>query len=70
MRCCCRCCLASHNARPLRCSAPGDVARFGTHDDDLERTLWMLPIMFVLLTVMRFGLTMAFRPLFIAIKVR
>eukprot|EP00882_Tetradesmus_deserticola_P021824 GHRQ01023626.1.p1 GENE.GHRQ01023626.1~~GHRQ01023626.1.p1 ORF type:complete len:386 (+),score=167.11 GHRQ01023626.1:523-1680(+) len=35
---------------------------------DLIFTLWMMPIIYIILTLLRFGFTMAFRPLFIAIK--
>lgn len=50
------------------CRASGDLTKFGTHHNDLEVTLWMLPIIYIILTIIRFVLTMAFRPLFIAIK--
>jgi NhaP-type Na+/H+ and K+/H+ antiporter len=35
---------------------------------DLAFTLWMMPVIYIILSLLRFGLTMAFRPLFIAIK--
>jgi hypothetical protein len=36
---------------------------------DLETTLWLLPIIYIILTLLRFGLSSMFRPLFILIKV-
>lgn len=35
---------------------------------ELWRTLWMLPVIYVILMVMRFVLTLAFRPLFRAVR--
>eukprot|EP00878_Enallax_costatus_P002544 GHUV01002726.1.p1 GENE.GHUV01002726.1~~GHUV01002726.1.p1 ORF type:complete len:958 (+),score=224.31 GHUV01002726.1:205-3078(+) len=48
--------------------ASGDLTQFGTHANDLEVTLWMLPIIYIILCLVRFVLIVAFRPLFIAIK--
>lgn len=35
---------------------------------DLETTLWLLPIIFIILTLLRFCLTAVFRPLYILVK--
>jgi NhaP-type Na+/H+ and K+/H+ antiporter len=35
---------------------------------DLAFTLWMMPVIYIILTLLRFGFTMALRPLYIAIK--
>lgn len=35
---------------------------------DLETTLWLLPIIFIILTLLRFALTAVFRPLYILVK--
>eukprot|EP00879_Flechtneria_rotunda_P004544 GHRR01004799.1.p1 GENE.GHRR01004799.1~~GHRR01004799.1.p1 ORF type:complete len:1688 (+),score=648.93 GHRR01004799.1:153-5216(+) len=47
--------------------ASGDLMETGDHSD-LPTTLWMLPIIFIVLTLLRFGLTFAFRPLFILMR--
>lgn len=48
--------------------ASGDLTQYGSHSNDFQVTLWMLPIIYIILCLVRFILTMAFRPLFIAIK--
>lgn len=35
---------------------------------DFETTLWMLPVIYIILMLLRFGLTAMFRPLFLLIK--
>lgn len=37
-------------------------------DHDLSTTLWMMPVIYIILMLLRFGLTAMFRPLFMLIK--
>jgi NhaP-type Na+/H+ or K+/H+ antiporter len=37
-------------------------------ENDLATTLWMLPIIYIILVILRFALSSAFRPLFMLIK--
>lgn len=50
------------------CRAIRDLQAAGLNHD-LETTLWLLPIIYIILTLLRFGLSSLFRPLFILIKV-
>ncbi|KAF8065728.1 NHX8 [Scenedesmus sp. PABB004] len=48
--------------------ASNDLLSLKLHRGDLATTLWMVPIIYAILMLLRFGLTAAFRPLFIAIR--
>jgi NhaP-type Na+/H+ or K+/H+ antiporter len=47
------------------CRASADLRGKG---QSLETTLWLLPIIFIILTLLRFALTAVFRPLYILVK--
>lgn len=49
------------------CRASVDLQDLGL-ENDLSTTLWMLPIIYIILMLLRFGLTAMFRPLFMLIK--
>lgn len=51
------------------CRAAKDLLELGpAGNEDLYTALYMMPVIYVILCLLRFVLTMAFRPLFIAIK--